>query len=90
MTREELNKTLLRLEWEKKGVGNTEKWEAYTNLYYKIRIKKEGQDYFVYKVAPDEFEYLVSPIECETLEEAKQLAWKIYVDTIEGFFKAWA
>lgn len=90
MTREKLNKSLLRLEWEKKGVGNTEKWEAATNLYYKIRIKKERGNYFVFKVVPDEFEYLVSPIECETLEEAKHLAWKIYVDTIEGFFKAWA
>ena len=87
MTRNELEKFLLRLEWEKKETGDSEKWDAVTNLYYKLRIKKEGQDYYVYKVVPDEFEYLVSPIECESLEEAKKLAWKIYVDTIETFFK---
>jgi hypothetical protein len=88
MTRNELEKSLLRLEWEKKGTGDAEKWDVVTNLYYKLRIKKEGQDYYVYKVVPDEFEYLVSPIECNSIEEAKQLAWKIYVDTIETFFKA--
>lgn len=71
----------------KKGTGDSEKWDAVTNLYYKLRIKKEGQDYYVYKVVPDEFEYLVSPIECDSLEEAKELAWKVYVDTIEGSFK---
>lgn len=88
MTREELNKSLLRLWWDKIGTGDAEKWEAATNLYYKIRIKKEEGYYYVYKVVPDEFEYLVSPVECESVEEAKQLAWKIYVDTIETFFKA--
>ena len=92
MTRNELEKSLLRLEWFKPK--DKEEWVSATNLYYDIKIIKVvdkykvfKDEYYVYKIRQGRPDYLAHNIECDTLEEAKQLAWKIYVDTIETFFK---
>lgn len=94
MTRNELEKSLLKLEWYKPK--DKEEWVSTTNLYYDIKIVKVvdehkvfKDEYYVYKIRQGRPDYLASSIECDSLEEAKQLAWKIYVDTIETFFKAY-
>jgi hypothetical protein len=94
MTRNELEKSLLRLKWYYRIKDGNDEWFADTNLYYNIKIKKVinkedilKSEYYVYKTMQYLDDYLVSPIECDSLEEAKQLAWKVYVDTIETFFK---
>lgn len=97
MTRNELEKSLLKLDWRQRKENENEVWTAETRLYYNLKIKKVSDEhkvfvdrYYIYKVMPNSVDFLVNNANtenCNTLEKAMQAAWKSYVNTIECLFK---
>lgn len=97
MTRNELEKSLLKLDWRQRKENENEVWTAETRLYYNLKIKKVSDEnkvfvdrYYIYKVMPNSVDFLVNNANtenCNTLEKAMQVAWKSYVSTIECLFK---
>lgn len=94
MTRNELEKSLIKLNWRHSIKEDKEEWFAETRLYYNLKIKKVSDEnkvfvdrYYIYKVMSGSVDFLVNTENCNTLEEAMQAAWKAYIATIECFFK---
>lgn len=95
MTRNELEKSLIKLNWRHSTKEGREEWFAETRLYYNLKIKKVSDKvfvdrYYIYKVMPNSVDFLVNNANtenCDTLEKAMQAAWKSYVSTIECLFR---
>lgn len=93
MLRNELEKSLIQLDWRERAEDGNQEWFAGTRLYYDIKIKKVSDEqsfrdkYYVYKVLHSGNEFPINTIDCNSLEEAKKTAWKSYVSSIECFFK---
>lgn len=94
MLRNEIEKSLIQLDWRERVEDDNQVWFAGTRLYYNIKIKKVSDEhkvfidkYYVYKVLHSGNHFLINTIECNSLEEAKKIAWKSYVSSIECFFK---
>lgn len=94
MTRNELEKSLLKLDWRQRKENENEVWTTETRLYYNLKIKKISDEnkvfvdrYYIYKVMSGSVDFLVNTENCNTLEEAMQVAWKAYIATIECLFK---
>lgn len=94
MLRNEIDKALIKLDWRERVEDDNQVWFAGTRLYYNLKIKKVSDEhkvfrdkYYVYKILHSGNAFLINTIDCNSLEEAKKLAWKSYVSTIECFFK---
>ena len=94
MLRNELEKSLIQLDWREQVENGNQEWFAGTRLYYDIKIKKVsdkhkvfGDKYYVYKVLHSGNHFLINTEDCNSLEDAKKIAWKSYVSSIECFFK---
>lgn len=94
MLRNELEKSLIQLDWRERVEDGNQVWFAGTRLYYNIKIKKVSDEhkvfidtYYVYKVLHSGNHFLINTVDCNSLEEAKKIAWKSYVSSIECFFK---
>ena len=97
MLRNEIEKSLIKLNWRYSVKEGREEWFAETHLYYNLKIKKVSDEnkvfvdrYYIYKVMPNSVDFLVNNANtenCDTLEKAMQAAWKSYVSTIECLFR---
>ena len=97
MLRNEIEKSLIKLNWRHSVKEGREEWVAETRLYYNLKIKKVSDEnkvfvdrYYIYKVMPNSVDFLVNNANtenCDTLEKAMQAAWKSYVSTIECLFR---
>lgn len=97
MLRNEIEKSLIKLNWRHSVKEGREEWFAETRLYYNLKIKKVSDEnkvfvdrYYIYKVMPNSVDFLVNNANtenCDTLEKAMQAAWKSYVSTIECLFR---
>lgn len=94
MLRNEIEKSLIQLDWRERVEDGNQVWFAGTRLYYNIKIEKVSDEhkvfrdkYYVYKTLHSGNNFLINTADCNSLEEAKKIAWKSYVSSIECFFK---
>ena len=94
MLRNELEKSLIQLDWRERVENGNQVWFAGTRLYYDITIKRVsdeykvfGDKYYVYKTLHSGNNFPINTVDCNSLEDAKKIAWKSYVSSIECFFK---